>query len=78
MFLFCEFGEGVSNGFSEIGIAIDQLDWYQLPHELWPILLTVTIVTHKSFGFGGLGRASCAREVFKRVLAKFCLVLTTK
>lgn len=67
IFMFCEFGEKVCTGFSEIGIAIDQLEWYLLPNEMWHILLTVKVVAHKSVGFCGFGRASCAREIFKQV-----------
>lgn len=78
LFLFCEFGEGVSSGFDEIGITIDQLDWYLLPYGMWQMLLTVTIVAHKPLGFCGFGRASCAREIFKRVIAIFDRRISTK
>lgn len=71
IYLYCEFGEGVANGFNDIGIGIDQLDWYWLPHKMRRILLAVTIVAHKSFGFCKFGRESCAREIFKRVFGQF-------
>lgn len=73
IFLFCEFGEQVCTGFSDIGVAIDQLEWYLLPGEMWQTLLIVKVVAHKSFGFIGFGRASCAREIFKRVIRIECL-----
>lgn len=67
VFLYGEIGERVSIGFSEIGIAIDELDWYLVPVEMWKMLLPLKLIAHKSFGFCGFGRASCAREIFKMV-----------
>ena len=67
MYLFCEFGERVSNGFDELNDAIYQSDWYTLPLHIKRMLPTVILAAQQPIGIRIFGSIRCSRETFKKV-----------
>ena len=67
VFVVCEFGQIMSNAYTEIDHEVCQLDWYLFSMEIQKILPTLMIVTQKPVGLDVFGNISCGREDFKKV-----------
>lgn len=66
MFVFCNFGEYVNNGFEELSDRLYCCDWYSFPCEIRRMLPIVMIATQKPV-LRGSGDIPCSRESFSEV-----------
>lgn len=66
-FLFCDFGQQVTNQFSEIDDMIYFCDWYTFPEEVQRILPIVMATAEQSVFLEGFANLMCTREAFKKV-----------
>lgn len=73
LFLFCHFGNLISERFSSINEEIYLLDWYNLPQKLQKILPTVILITQKESHLNVFGNMHCDYEVFAKVTFFNCL-----
>lgn len=64
---FCEFGERVSNSFTEVNKITDQMDWYLFPNEIQRMLPTFFIAFQRPSFFQGYGNIIYQRITFKQV-----------
>lgn len=69
IFIYCEFGERVSTGFSELNDAINQFNWYTFPIEIQRDLPIVMIFAQEPVVVSGFGNIACVRLTFKSVSA---------
>lgn len=67
IFFFCEFGERVSNGFSELNDRFNQLDWYLFSIGIQRLLPTIMVVTQQRVVLRTFGNITCTRDMFKEV-----------
>lgn len=67
IFLYCEFGDRVTNEFEELNDAIDQLKWYDFPIEIQRMMPIIMILAQKPVEIRGYGNIACARHVFLKV-----------
>lgn len=67
LFVFCEFGERVSEAFEESYDVIGQLDWYAFPMNLQKMLHIIIISVQEPVTLKSFGNIPCAREQAKRV-----------
>lgn len=66
-FYACELGQRITNAFSSLDEALNELDWYSLPIEIKKILPTIMISTQETVALNCFGSILCGREVFKSV-----------
>ena len=67
VFIVCELGQRVSNGFDDIDSKIDQLRWYKLPKDLWRMLPILMAGSQNPARLAVFGSIKCNRESFKLV-----------
>lgn len=67
VFVICEFGQKLSDGFNEVDDEIGQFDWYLCSMEIQKLLPILIIVTQKPISLKVFGSISCDRENFKKV-----------
>lgn len=67
IYLFCEFGESVSNHFYEFNNAIYQCDWYLFPLDVRQMLPLIMMNSQQSITLQGFGNTVCNRNSFKNV-----------
>lgn len=67
VFMFCDLGEKVSNGFDTLNESIFIGDWYTLPIEIQRILPTILLATQKPVTLRGFGNIPCMRQTFRKV-----------
>lgn len=67
IFIFCELGERVTDGFNELNDVICTLDWYTFPIKRQQMFQTILIAFQQPVIFQAFGSISCTRDVFKRV-----------
>lgn len=66
-FLFCNFGDEVTNRFIDLNDVFYELDWHIYPIQFrkdFPLLL---LASKKPIYLRGLAEFLCTREVFKKV-----------
>lgn len=68
LFLFCMFGESLTEQFSMLDEKLNQsIDWYLFPIGVQRMLLTVMSNTQQSVTIRGYGNIECTRDTFKAV-----------
>lgn len=67
LFLFCELGERVGNGFNGISNMFDEFDWHLLSIENQKNLPTILAMAHIEMQFCCFGSICCVRETFEKV-----------
>lgn len=67
IFLFCDFGQKVTDQFSEIDDMIYFSDWYTFPKEIQRILPTVLMTAQQPVILEGFANLKCTREAFNKV-----------
>lgn len=67
IFVYCNFGESVTDEFIEIYNGVCQLDWYLIPMEFRKCLPYIMLITHEPVILHGFGQFLCTREAFKNV-----------
>ena len=68
IFLFCNFGENVTNRFSGINDTIYECtSWYSFPKEVQRILPIVMVSAQQSLVIKAFGNISCTRQTFQKV-----------
>lgn len=67
MFVFCNFGQKMSDQFSEGDNKIYQTDWYAFPREVQRMLPIIMMGAQEPIIFHGFGNLTCTREAFKKV-----------
>lgn len=70
VFLECEIGHELCSSFIEIDYAVEQMDWYKFPANLWRLLPMLMAAAQKPVNLRVFGSTSCAREDFKGVRAE--------
>lgn len=66
-FIYCECGERVSNGFSDMYDVICEFQWYLFSIEVQQMLPTILIIAQEPVTLHGFANTSCTRETFKKV-----------
>lgn len=66
MFIFCNFGEFVNEGFQKLSDTLYCCDWYCLPYDIRRMMPIVMIATQKPV-LRGSGDIPCSREAFSEV-----------
>lgn len=67
IFVICELGQRVTNGFEDVGYTIEQLNWHLFPFKLWQTLPIFIIASQQPVRFDIFGSISCSRDDFKSV-----------
>ena len=67
MFLYCEFGEMVTNQFNELNERFSKCNWYLLPIEMQRMFVIVMANTQRPAMIQGYANVVCTRESFKQV-----------
>lgn len=67
---FCQFGQRLTDHFSELEMAISECDWYLFPEETQRILPIIIVAYQRHVTLQGFGNVSCTRETFKQVIYK--------
>lgn len=68
VFMFCDFGENLSNGFDALNSEICNRNWYSFPIEIQRLLPIILVSTQKPVQLLGFGNIPCTRETFKVVI----------
>lgn len=71
VFVICEFGQKLSDGFNGIDDECGQFDWYLHSMEVQKLLPTLIIVTQKPISLKAFGSISGDRQSFKKVSPLF-------
>lgn len=66
-FLYCEFGERVTNEFLELDNVVCQWEWYLLPLNVQRMLPNILLITQTPVILNGFGEFFCTRDAFRRV-----------
>lgn len=67
IFIFCEHGELVNNGFNEFNEELCQCDWYLFSIEMQRNLIIFNEYTQQPAIIRGFANTVCTREAFKKV-----------
>lgn len=67
IFLFCEFGEKVTERFEKFHDELWQCDWYLCSAEIQRIYLLFMVDVQQLALFKGYANIRCTREMFKKV-----------
>lgn len=67
IFLHCNFGEIITNAFSDINEQLYQCDWYTFPLDIQRMQATILINTERPILLKGFGNILSTRDTFKRV-----------
>lgn len=67
IYLFCNFGENVTNRFSAINDSVYECSWYSFPKEVQRILPIVMVSAQQSLVIKAFGNILCTRQTFKTV-----------
>lgn len=67
VFISCEVGQRISNGFEEIEDVTSQYHWYLFPEQLKRMLPMILINLQVPVGIPVFGSFLCSRDTFKRV-----------
>lgn len=68
LYLFCHYGNHLTEHFSRFGEAIYQLDWYMLPLDRQKNLPRALALADKPIYLEGFGGVECIRQLFTKVL----------
>lgn len=68
-FLFCEYGEMVTNQFVKFNDALDQCSWYLFSIEMQHNFVVIVLNAQQPTTIRGYGNSLCARESFKMVIS---------
>lgn len=63
----CNFGDQVTQRFEDVGDAIYQLTWYELPPDLRKYIPTMISIAQKGVYVHGYGDIRTTRQIFKKV-----------
>lgn len=66
IFVFCDFGQTLSNRFTEVYKMIYYCDWYELPRDIQRGLLIMQISSQQSVALTGYANLDCKRQSFKK------------
>lgn len=69
LFMFCYFGDRITQRFEDISDILFQMKWYQFPIEMQRNMPLFIALTQKRVYLEGLAGAQCTCEVFKKVFA---------
>lgn len=67
IFVFCEFGENVSEQFGKLNKAIYKCRWYSFPMDMQKMIQIILVSTQQPVNLRGYGNVECSREAFNRV-----------
>lgn len=67
LFIYCFFGDQVTNQFESLGPSLYQCNWYFLRLDFLTLLPFTILSTQKLIHVRGFGNSSCTRETFKKV-----------
>lgn len=74
LFIFCDFGDHVTQGFEDVEMELNQLPWYLFRLNVQKNMPTIIALTQKTVLIKGFGSAHCNRETLKLVgIAKHLL-----
>ncbi|XP_055306350.1 odorant receptor 94a-like [Sitodiplosis mosellana] len=68
IYLFCDFGDNVTEKFSDINDAIYECNWYSFPKEVQRIWPFVMVSAQQPLIIQGFGNIPCTRQAFKSVI----------
>lgn len=68
LYAFCHFGNEATESYKNVGIFINQLDWYEYPLKMQKDLQLMIAVSQNNIYIQGFGNTRCTREMFKKVL----------
>ena len=68
LYLFCYFGNHVTQRFEDVADIVYQLDWYMLPLDLQSNLPIFIALAQKKVVLRGLGGTQCTFEIFKQIM----------
>lgn len=71
IFIFCEFGERVTNEYIDVDNEINQLDWYLYPLRIQQFMIMTIAGSAQPVVIRGYGNCLCTRESFKNVSHKW-------
>lgn len=67
LFLFCHFGNQLTDTFGTIYDTFYQCDWYLMPLKIQKIMPTILNAAQEPVFLRGFGNITCTREMFKKV-----------
>lgn len=67
VFMFCDFGRSVTDGFEALNDVILDSEWYLFPIEIQHMFPIIMISVQKGVALRGFGNIPCTREAFKNV-----------
>lgn len=75
IFMYCEFGEHVTDRFDEINDALYECNWHLFPYKIQKMLPIIMIGIAKPVKISGFGNISFTRETLKMVFIIFDVYL---
>lgn len=63
----CVGGQYLTDKFSEIGNAVEQIDWYLLPIQIQRVLPAIIMFSQEPIIIKFFGNLACSREQLKKV-----------
>lgn len=67
VYMFCDFGENVTNGFASLNETIFACNWYTSSTEIQKMVIVIMISMQKTMIIRGFGNIPSTREAFKKV-----------
>lgn len=67
LYVFCHYGNQVTQRFQDIARAIYQLNWYELPYDMKKTIPMIISLSQKNIYLQGLAGTRCTLEVFMNV-----------
>lgn len=67
LYLFCYFGDQVTQRFEDVGDSVYELSWYLLPLDMQKRLPMVIALTQRRVFVRGFADTRSTREVFRKV-----------
>lgn len=67
LYLFCHFGNQLTECFCNVDHAFYQLTWYQFPLDMQKAILIPISLAHKEIYLRGFASIHCTRDTFKQV-----------
>lgn len=71
VFIYCDLGERISDGFNELYDVICMLKWHKYPIEIQRMLIDILIVTQQPVVIQGFGNVYCTRNACQKVCIFF-------
>ncbi|XP_055296830.1 odorant receptor 22c-like [Sitodiplosis mosellana] len=68
LYLFCHFGDQLTESFGNVDNAFYQLSWYELPLDMQKCIPMAISLAQKEIYLQGFGSINCTKDTFKKIM----------